>query len=157
MARASAVGRFLIRTWRRARGERQGRSTVAVGLAAWMVTGWLLVAGAVPWMLPDATATPTLTTGLMPLVGRTARIHQPGIPGWPIPVDRRAYDEYNRGFRESDDDAIGHAFAAFEWIAVEHHQAVRVIEIDGEAHHVELLEGRNVGRRGWLKARHLGP
>ena len=34
-------------------------------------------------------------------------------------------------------------------------QAVRIVEVDGEANEVELLQGRNVGRRGWLKTRHL--
>ena len=142
----------MVRAWHRLTSDWRGRCTVAVGLSLWVVTGWLLVMGAVGLTLPDAPATPT--TGFVPLVGWTARIHQPGIPGWPIRVERRAYDEYYLGVQEVDDD---HVFTAFEWIAVEHHQAVRIIEIDGEAHHVELLDGQNVGRSGWLKTRHLGP
>ncbi len=155
MARDRATRRVLARAWRRVTVDWRGRCTVAIGLAVWVVTWWLIIAGAVAVMLPDAASTPA--AGFIPLTGRTAHIEQPGIPGWPIPVDRRAYDEYYRGYQESDDDAIDHAFAAFEWIAVEHHQAVRIIEVDGEAHHGELLEGPNVGRRGWLKSRHLGP
>jgi hypothetical protein len=155
MAHDRAAGRLAARTWRRIPAEWRDRSTVPIGLAIWVVTGWLLVAGAVAVTMPDVALTPAV--GFAAGLRQTARIQQPGIPGWPIPVDRRAYDEYNRGFQESDDDAIDHAFASFEWIKVEHHQAVSIIEVDGEAHHVELLEGRNVGRRGWLKARHLGP
>jgi hypothetical protein len=129
---------------------------VPVGLTISVVTFWLLVAGAVALMLP-ARAASAPKAGFVAVSGRTAHINQPGMPDWPVPVDRRAYDEYNRGFQESDDEAIEHAFAAFEWIAVSDGQAVRIIEVDGEAHRVEVLEGRDVGRRGWLKARHLGP
>ena len=152
MARDRATGRVLARTWHRVAGEWRGRCTIAIGLAAWVVTGWFLVAGAVAVMVPDAASTPV--AGFVPLTGRTARIEQPGIPGWPIPVDRRAYDAYYLGVEE-DDAGVDQLFTTFEWIAVEHHQAVRIIEIDGEAHHVELLEDPNVGRRGWVKTRHL--
>src|SRR5687768_464484 len=145
MAQTWAVSRFLARTWRRVSVDWRGRSTVTIGLTVWMVTGWLLVAGAVDVVMP-ALAGPTPTGRFVAVVGQTARIQQPGIPGWLIPVDRRAYDEYNRGYLEFDDELMDHAILAFEWIAVEHYQAVRILEIDGEAHHVELLEGRNVGR-----------
>ena len=140
------TGRCLARTWR----------WVPVGLTISVVTFWLLIAGAVVVMQP-ALAASTPKDSFIAVAGRTAHINQPGIPGWRIPVDRLAYDEYYRGFRESDDDAIEHAFAAFEWIEVADGQAVQIIEVDGEAHQVELQEGRNVGRRGWLKTRHLRP
>jgi hypothetical protein len=140
----TATGRFLARTWR----------SVPVGLAISVATFWLLIAGAVAALLP-AVAASTPGGAFVAVPGLAAHINQPGMPSWPIPVDRGAYDEADRGFRESDDDAIEHAFAASEWIQVSDGQAVRIVEVDGEAHHVELLEGRNVGRQGWLKTRHL--
>ena len=145
-ATCMVTGRFLARAGRR----------VPVGLTISVATFWLLFAGAVVLMLP-ALAASTPKPGFIAVSGRTAHINQPGMPDWPIPVDRRAYDEYNRGSRESDDDAIEHAFAASEWITVSDGQAVQIIEVDGEAHQVELLDGRSVGRRGWLKTRHLRP
>jgi hypothetical protein len=154
-ARARADGRCSARSRQRAPVFRLG-STAAIGLAVWVVAAWLVIAGAVASTLPAA-AESTPTAGLLAVPGRTARIHQPGLPDWPIPVDRHAYDEYHRGARESDDEAIEHAFAAFEWIAVSDRQAVKIVEVDGEAVQVELLEGRHVGRRGWLQPRHLGP
>ena len=142
----TVTGRLLARTWR----------WVPVGLTISVATFWLLIGGFVVLMLP-ALAASTPTVGFVAVSGRTAHINQPGMLAWPIPVDRRAYTEYYQGFQDSDDDAIEHAFAAFEWIEVSDGQNVRIIEVDGEAHHVELLEGPNVGRRGWLKTRHLRP
>ena len=138
--------RFLARTWRR----------VPVGLTISVATFWLLAAGGVAVLLPAVAASAPKAV-FIAVPGLTAHINQPGMPSWPIPVDRRAHDEADRGFRESDDDAIEHAFATFEWITVSDGQAVRILEVDGEAHRVEPLEGPNVGRRGWLKARHLRP
>ncbi len=149
-----AGGRFLARSWHRVSVDWRGRTTVAVGLAVWMVTGWLLVAGAVGLTQPTlAVSTPAAIS--VAVDGQTARIHQPGIPNWPIPVDRRTYDAYYLGLEEANDDGVDGLFTRFEWIRVEHHQAVRIIEIDGEAHHIELLEDPNLGRRGWVKTRHL--
>jgi hypothetical protein len=154
--RRAAPARLLAGTWHRVPADWRGRSAVAIGLTLWVVTGWLLVAGAVALMLPPV-ATSAPKDGLIVEPGRTARIRQPGMPDWPIPVDRLAYEEYHRGYREADDDAMDHAFAAFEWIKVLDRQAVRIVEVDGDAVQIEVLEGPNIGRRGWLKPRHLGP
>ena len=144
---------MLARSWHRVSVDWRGRTTVVVGLAVWMVTGWLLVASVVGLTQPTlAASTPTALSGAA--VGQTARINQADIPGFPIPVDRHVYDAYYLGVEE-DDDGIDYLFVAFEWITVKHHQHVRIIESDGEAHHIELLEDPNVGRRGWVKARHL--
>jgi hypothetical protein len=120
-----------------------------------VVAWWLLIAGAVALTLPvparSATPTPFAVAA-----GRTARIHQPGMPDWPVPVDRAAFDEADRGFREGDEPAIEHAFSAYSWIHVEHGRRVRIVAVDGDAVEVELLEGPQVGRRAWLKPRHLG-
>jgi hypothetical protein len=86
-----------------------------------------------------------------------ARIKQPGIPNWPIPVERAAFDTYYRGARESDETAIDAAFEMSEWIEVSDRQPVRIVQVDGEAVQVELVDGAFAGRRGWVKPRHLAP
>ena len=129
---------------------------VAAGVGVGMVsaTCWLLILGLLALALPAPSAA-AQRDGAILVIGSTAHIVQPGMTDWPIPVDRRAFEENNRGYRESDDEAIDHAFAAFEWIKVRHGQAVRIVEVDVEAVQVELLEGVSVGRQGWLKPRHL--
>ena len=156
MARDRAAGRSLARTWRRAPVRRWGRSPRVVGVTIGLVAWWLLIAGVLVLTMPAPVASAP-KAGLIVAPGQTGRIRQPGMPDWPIPVDRLAYEEYHRGYREGDDDAMDHAFSAFEWIKVLDRQAVRIVDVDGDAVQIEVLEGRNIGRRGWLKPRHLGP
>lgn len=127
-----------------------------IPLTALVVAWWLLVAAVVIQVVPAPVASSPRPAGAL-APGQRARIHQPGMPDWPIPVEREAFDEFSRGTQESDEDAIDRAFAISAWIPVEHGQAVMVIEIDGDAVRVELLDGRQVGRRGWVKARNLRP
>lgn len=97
-------------------------------------------------------------TGRLSLTeGTTAHVLLPGLPRLPIPVERAAFDEYQRGLRESDEDALARAEAASDWLTVWHGLAVRVLRVDGEAVQVTLLDGPEAGRAGWLKARQLGP
>ena len=128
----------------------------SAGLLVAVVAWWSAIGGATLLMMPlpavSAPPTPFAVTA-----GHPARIRQPGIAAWPIPVEREAFEEAQRGFRESDEAAIEHAGTAFEWIRVEHGEAVTIVAVDGEAIQVELLGGPNVGRRAWLKSRHLGP
>lgn len=126
----------------------------AVVLTVVVVTWWLAIGAVIASMLPIP-ALSARQPGFVVAVGRSARINQPGIPVWVIPVERAAYDEYHRGVQESNDEMIEHAFTTFAWIEVSHHDAVRVVAVDGEAVQVELLEGRSGGRRGWLKTRQL--
>jgi hypothetical protein len=156
LARTPAAGRSPARTGRQASVGWHGINTAVAGLLIWVMAGWLLVAGAVAMTLPASAAARPMA-GFVAVPGQTARIQQSGLPDWPIPVDRRAYDAYYRGFAESDDEAIERAFAASDWITVVDRQTVKIVEVDGEAVHVELLEGPNAGRHGWLKTRHLGP
>lgn len=128
----------------------------ALGLPVVVITWWLLLAGTVALTVPaPADSAPTASHGARP--GQAYRVNQPGMPSWPIPVDRAAFDEHYRATRESDGHAVMQAIAASEWIDVVHGQAVRVIQVDGEAIQVEILEGPNAGRHGWLKPRHLEP
>jgi hypothetical protein len=128
------------------------------GLVVAVVAWWLLIGAAVALTLPapasSATATPT-PFGVA--AGRDARLHQPGMPSWPIPVERAAFDDARRGFQESDEDLIERAFATSEWLDASHGQAVTIVAVDGDAVQVELLEGTFRGRRAWLLPRHLGP
>jgi hypothetical protein len=137
-------------------GRRRGWGAAVVSLTGIVVIWWLLIAAVAAQTLPEAVASaPKAEAGLA--VGQTARIHLPGLSWLPIPVERAAFDEAERGYRESDDAAIEHAFTAYEWIRVSHRDAVRVVMVDGEATQVEMLEGPAAGNRGWLKVRHLTP
>ena len=91
------------------------------------------------------------------MLGYEAHLKQPGMRSWPIPTSRLAFDAANRGFAESDEDAIEFAFAVAEWIEVADRNRVRILAVDGEAIHVEILDGPSAGRQGWVKPRHLGP
>ncbi|HZO29722.1 MAG TPA: hypothetical protein VFH48_27405 [Chloroflexota bacterium] len=132
------------------------RFTAAGALAAVVIGWWLLLGSAVIWLMPEpvASATPKPFAAVR---GQTARIHQPGIPSWPIPVERVAFDEARLGFQESDEAAIMHAFAAYEWIEATHDQPVWIVTVDGDAIQIELLEGLYAGDRAWLKTRNLAP
>jgi hypothetical protein len=140
---ARSSGRVPARRW---------RGVAAVGMGA--ATCWLLILGLLALALPAPSAAAQRDMAVL-VAGSTAHIVQPGMTDWPIPVDRRAFDEYQRGSLESDDEAIDHAFAAFEWIKVRDGQAVRIVEVDVGAVQIELLEGASAGRHGWLQPRHL--
>jgi hypothetical protein len=119
-----------------------------------VVVWWLLIAAAVVVTLsPSATSAPG--AGAAPIPGRQARIHQPRIEAWPVPVDRQAFDLARRGFHESDDALVDRAFESFEWVRVSHGDPVRIVTVDGEAVEVEFLDGPHSGRRGWVQPRHL--
>jgi hypothetical protein len=136
--------------------RRQRRGVAVVTLTAVVVLWWLLIAAAVTSTLPaPAISAPTAGSGIAP--GRTMRIHLPGMPDLPIPVERSAFDEAQRGFRESDDDAIERAFRSSAWITVARDQAALIVSVDGDAVQVELLDGPHTGRRGWLKRHNLAP
>ena len=117
------------------------------GLAAIVVTWWLLIGVVVVQTTPAPVV----------LAEDVGHVYLPGLSWLPIPVERAAFDESQRGYRESDEAAIERAFTAYEWIWVSHHDAVRIVTVDSEAIHVEMLEGPHVGRQGWLRPRHLGP
>jgi hypothetical protein len=134
--------------------RRRGLSGSALTLI--VVGWWLALGGAVVWLMHEPTASATSTpSALAP--EQMARIHQPGMPSWPIPVSRAGFDAFQRGVRESDEAAIEEAFTISEWIDARHGQAVRIITVDGDAVQVELLEGTYAGRQAWLKARNLSP
>jgi hypothetical protein len=135
---------------------RRFRRRPPAGLVVAVVVWWLLLAGAIVWLMPEPAASAS-SRRVAVVPGQTARLHQPGMPSWPIPVERAAFDEARRGFLESDEILIERAFATSEWLAASHGQAVSIVAVDGEAVQVELLEGPDAGRRAWVQPRHLGP
>jgi hypothetical protein len=135
------------------RVRRRPPTVLIIGVVAW----WLLLGGAIIWLMPEPTAAASSSRGVAVVPGQTARIHQPGMTWWPVPVDRVGFDLFQRGSRESDERVITEAFEVSEWIEARHGQAVRVLAVDGDAIQVELLEGTFRGRRAWLVPRHLSP
>src|SRR4051794_20824237 len=96
-------------------------------VAAW----WLLIAGAVLVMLASPVVS-SATGALLLIPGHHARIAQHGIQDWPIPTGRAAFDEFQRGVAEGDEDAMDNAFRTAEWVAVNYGDLVRVLAVDGE-------------------------
>lgn len=133
-----------------------GHGGAVISLAGIILIWWLAVAAVVAHTLSEPAASATREPFVV-VVGRTVRIYQPGMPSWPIPVERAAFDRYQRGVRESDEDTIVKAFEISEWLQVSHGQLVLVTALEGDANHVPLLEGPHSGRRAWLKRGNLGP
>jgi hypothetical protein len=117
-------------------------SWLIVTLMIW----WVLLGGVFVWLLPERVAAAP---------GQRAYIRQPGIRDWPVPTTRLAFEEFQRGTRESDESAIEGAFAAAEWLTVNHGDEVQIVTMDGEIVEVELLDGWYAGRRVWLMRRQL--
>jgi hypothetical protein len=72
-------------------------------------------------------------------------------------VSRAGFDAFQRGVRESDEDAIEDAFTVSEWIHVVPGQEVQIVTIDGDAVEIEVLDGPYAGHRAWLKAKNVRP
>jgi hypothetical protein len=122
-----------------------------------MVIGWWMALAVVVTLLLPASAASAPRGAYRPTPGSQAHVNLPGMQALPIPVTRLAFDAANRGFAESDDDAIEFAFAVSEWISVSDRTAVRVVAVDAEAVQIEILDGPWAGREGWVKSRLLGP
>jgi hypothetical protein len=121
------------------------------GLAAW----WLLVAAVLFFALPAPTSS-ELREAPHRLIGQQqARVHLPAMRDLPVPTSRLAFDEFQRGVRESDEAAIDAAFEMAEWVAVNHGDDVHVVAFDGETVEIELLEGSYTGRHAWVLRRQL--
>ena len=127
-----------------------------LGLFVLVAAWWLLIAGAVVAALPSPVLS-SATGGLLLLPGHHARIAQRGIRDWPIPTSRVAYDTFQRGVAESDEDAVDDAFAIAEWVGVNYGDAVLVMAIDGAVVEIKLLEGGYAGQHAWLQRRQLTP
>ena len=122
----------------------------AGGLTVVVLGWWMLVGGLVVWLMPE----PTVSAAAK---GHIARVHQVGLSRLPVPVSRAGYDAFQRGVRESDEDAIEEAFAVAEWIHVTPGQEVRIVTVDGDAVEVEVLAGPYAGRQAWLHTKNVRP
>ena len=120
-----------------------------------IVAGWWLVAIAIVVTILSAPAASSPRQACGGDGVYATRIVQQGLKGWPIPVERAAFDAYHRGFRESDEQAIERAVKASDWLQVWPGLAVHVLLEDGAAVQVCLLEGDRAGALGWVQARHL--
>jgi hypothetical protein len=123
-----------------------------LGMSAW----WLLIAGTIVLVVPTADQEARASLFGSP-IGRTAYIYVPSRVPWTIPIDRGTFDDYYQAVWDDDGDAIAEALSRPGWIAVADRQAVRVVDVDGAAFQVELLDGQHAGVRGWLKRQHLSP
>src|SRR5688572_5502922 len=149
--RRAKIGRIVPRARFSVPGAARGRFW---GLAILVVAWWLSVAAVVVAVLPEsAVSAPRAAFVVAP--GRVAEIEQPGMSTWPIPVERAAFDALRRAYVEGDEDAIEQASRATAWLWVVHGEGVHVVSVDGEAVQVSMLEGENIGKRGWLLKRHL--
>jgi hypothetical protein len=117
---------------------------------------WLLIIGAILLTVPTPEQVAKTSTFGSP-IGRLAYIYVPsGVP-WTIPIGRATFDDYYRAAWDDDGDAIAEALKRPGWIPVADRQAVRIVDIDGAAVQVELLDGQHAGIRAWLKVHHLSP
>jgi hypothetical protein len=144
--------------WRRALvSPRHDAGDPSMILFAVTVIGWWMALAGVVTLLVPAPAASATRTAHRPMPGSRAHVALPGMQALPVPVSRLAFDTAQRGFAESDEDAIELAFAMSEWIAVSDRDAVRIVAVDGEAVEIELLDGPWAGRRAWVKPRLVGP
>jgi hypothetical protein len=118
-----------------------GSGSLTVVVVSW----WLILSAVTVWLLPEPTVSASAE-------GQIAYIHQVGLPRLPIPVSRAGFDAFQRGVREADEDAIDDAFAVSEWIHVIPGQAVRILQVDGDAIELQVLDGVHAGRRAWVRA-----
>jgi hypothetical protein len=117
---------------------------------------WLLIAGAIVLAVPTPEQAPKTSAFASP-IGRLAYIYVPSRVAWTFPTDRGTFDDYYQAVWDDDGDAIAEALTRPGWITVVDRQAVRVVDVDGAAVQVELLDGQHTGVRGWLKVQHLSP
>src|SRR5262245_58964473 len=134
------------RSGQSARRDHRGPSNVPFAV---VVIGWWMVLAATVTLLLPAPAASAPGAWFRPLPGSRAHLWQPGMTWLPVPVSRLAFDAAQRGFAESDEDAIEFAFSVSEWIPVSHGTDVRIVTVDGEAVEIEMLKGPSAGRRGW--------
>jgi hypothetical protein len=143
---------------------RQRARTATVVLVLGVMGWWLVIFGAVGLVVPSLAVpigTPAnviAATVMLPLVvGSTVHIYAPPLQAWPIPVGRETFDDYQRAVRDDDEGALTELASRSGWLAVADQQQVRVVTVDGSAVQVELIDGQQVGGRGWLLARQLRP
>jgi hypothetical protein len=89
--------------------------------------------------------------------GHSAHLRALPVPEWSIPVDRLEFDAYNLALDRDDEKALATLAAVIEWLPVRAYQEVLVVLVDGDVVQIEVLDGADGGRRGWLMRRYLAP
>src|SRR4051812_4800342 len=92
---------------------RRGPPVSALGTV--VIGWWLLLGGAIVWIMPEQTAT-ALPTPTIVAAGMTVRIIQPNSPPFPVARDRAGFDAVQMGASAQDESSVSRAFASFEWI-----------------------------------------
>jgi hypothetical protein len=133
---------------------RRSHFEIPIGLTALILVWWLAIAAAVVAVMP-APVSSAPNTGLVATPGRVARIKQPGMATWRIPVERAAFDEMYRALHESDEESFDRAMNATAWITVSHGRPARVLVVEGDAVQIALLDGVDAGRQAWVRTRLL--
>jgi hypothetical protein len=144
----------------RRRSGRRGRGILTsfwTGLTIVVVTWWLLLGGALVWVLPERVATAAPTFPVAVAVGMIVRVSQPS--GLPLSLtrDRTNFETMRQAVASKDEDAALRGFATFEWIDVEDGQIARVLVVDRDAVQIELLEGKYAGESAWILRSVLRP
>ena len=101
---------------------------------------------------------PTPRKGLGPSPGAVMRVtmESPGLRTY-VWADHRAMVEWDRAFANQDQSGMMQIVSRGQWIEVADGTSVRVVDVEGPALYLELLDGPNAGRRGWSSAIPLAP
>src|SRR5215216_5203759 len=127
-------------------------ASLALGLSVTLV--WLAIFGAVVLAM-TAIAPPAAGLAIEP--GHLAHVKASPLTEWSIPAGRVQFDAYQFALDADDEIALAKVAAVTEWITVTDQQVVLVLLMDGDAVQVELLDGADVGHRGWLTRGQLVP
>ena len=133
---------------------RRSLSGATLALALGVTLVWLAIFGA---MLLTMAAMAPPPAGLTIEPGHSAHLSARPLTEWQIPVGRMQFDAYQLALDADDELALAKVTAVAEWITVTDQQKVLVLVVDGDAVQIEVLDGADVGRRGWLRRRQLSP
>jgi hypothetical protein len=129
-------------------------SSATFVLVLGVMLAWLGIFGIIELAMPPM-ALPSNGITLEP--GRSAHLQALPVPEWSIPVGRLEFDAYNLALDRDDEKALAIMATVAEWLPVRVNQEVLVVLVEGDEVQVELLDGADGGRRGWLRRKHLAP
>jgi hypothetical protein len=98
---------------------------------------------------PSTSASQTPGAPDTSVIGHTRRVTTPGTNLW---VQEVAYLTMRRAIQEKDDDTFARVVRTYEFFPVNPSHRVMVLKISGERAQVEVIEGPQAGRRGWIDA-----
>jgi hypothetical protein len=150
------MSRFRGSAVRCARAVRSSVTIESLAIALGVTLVWLGIFEAITLTVPIE-ATPANRLMLAPEPGRPAHLHALPGPEWSIPVGRLDFDAYNLALDRDDERALAIIVAVAEWLPIRADQPVLILLAEGDAAQVQLLDGANTGRRGWLKRKYLAP